>query len=67
MNRSGKVAILSISLLTIMSSGAISPGLSAIRDHFYDVDELYIKMILTIPAIFIIPITLLTGKLVFFV
>ena len=67
MNRSGKVAILSISLLTIMSSGAISPGLSAIRAHFYDVDELYIKMILTIPAIFIIPITLLTGKLVFFV
>lgn len=41
MNRSGKLAILSISLLTIMASAAISP------------------------ALFIIPVTLLTGKLVF--
>lgn len=65
MNKSAKLSILSISLLTIMSSGAISPGLSAIRDHFYNVDELYIKMIITLPALFIIPVTLLTGKLVF--
>ena len=65
MNRSGKLAILSISLLTIMASAAISPALSAIQDHFYDVDELYIKMIITLPALFIIPvvtfITELTG------
>lgn len=65
MKRSGKLAILSISLLTIMASAAISPALSTIQDHFSDVDELYIKMIITLPAIFIIPITLLTGKLVF--
>ena len=65
MNRSGKLAILSISLLTIMASAAISPALSTIQAHFYDVDELLIKMIVTLPAIFIIPVTLLTGKLVF--
>lgn len=65
MKRSGKLAILSISLLTIMASAAISPALSTIQDYFSDVDELYIKMIITLPAIFIIPITLLTGKLVF--
>ena len=65
MNRSGKLAILSISLLTIMASAAISPALSTIQDHFYDVDEIYIKMIVTLPALFIIPVTLLTGKLVF--
>lgn len=65
MNKSGKLAILSISLLTIMASAAISPALSTIQDHFSDIDELYIKMIITLPAIFIIPITLLTGKLVF--
>ncbi len=65
MNRSGKLAILSISLLTIMASAAISPALSTIQKHFYDVDEIYIKMIVTLPALFIIPVTLLTGKLVF--
>lgn len=65
MKKSGKLAILSISLLTIMTSAAISPALSTIQSHFFDVDEIYIKMIITIPAIFIIPVTLLTGKLIF--
>lgn len=64
MNKSGKLAILSISLLAIMSSGAISPALASIKDHFYEVDELYIKMIITLPALFVVPVTLLTGKLV---
>ena len=64
MKTSSKLAILSISLLTIMSSAAISPALSSIQYHFYNVDVRYIKMIITLPALFIIPITLLTGKLV---
>ncbi|MBN2605282.1 MAG: MFS transporter [Bacilli bacterium] len=63
MNKMQKISILSISLLSIMSSAAISPALSYIGDYFYNSSELMIKMVVSLPAIFIIPVTLLTGRL----
>lgn len=59
-----KLAILSISLLTVMSGAAVSPALGNIHEDFQGANLLLIKMILTIPAILIIPCSLITGKLV---
>lgn len=59
-----KLAILSISLLTIMANAAIAPAISVIGDHFSNINIIYVKMLITFPAIFIIPIALLSGKLV---
>ncbi|GAA0180365.1 MFS transporter [Clostridium sediminicola] len=59
-----KLAILSISLLTVMSGAAVSPALGNIHEDFQGANLLFIKMILTIPAILIIPCSLITGKLV---
>lgn len=67
MNRIQKIAILSISLLAIMSSAAISPTLPYIGDYFSDASELLVKMVISLPAIFIIPVTLITGRLIFYI
>lgn len=67
MDRMQKISILSISLLSIMASAAISPALSSIGEHFSDSSELMIKMVVSLPAIFIIPVTLITGRLIFYI
>ncbi len=59
-----KVSILSVSLLTIMANAAIAPAISVISTHFSEVNPIYVKMLITFPAIFIIPISLMSGKLV---
>ncbi len=59
-----KPTILSVSLLTIMASAAISPALGKIRAAFPEADPTLIKMILTLPALLIIPFSLISGKLV---
>ena len=67
MSRMQKISILSISLLAIMSSATISPVLSTIGDYFSDASDLMVKMVVSLPAIFIIPVTLITGKLIFYI
>ncbi|MCM8826672.1 MAG: MFS transporter [Candidatus Omnitrophica bacterium] len=59
-----KLSILSISLLTVMASAAISPALAKIKQAFPNVDITTVKLVLTLPSLFIIPATLLTGWLV---
>ncbi|MCM8774063.1 MAG: MFS transporter [Candidatus Omnitrophica bacterium] len=59
-----KLAILSISLLTVMASAAISPALAKIKQAFPNVDITTIKLVLTLPSLFIIPSSLLSGWLV---
>ncbi len=49
-----KAAILSLSLLTVMAGAAVSPALGGISAYFKDVNPLFIKMILTVPALFIL-------------
>ena len=56
-------AILSISLLTVMAAAAVAPSIGSISESFKGVDPILIKMILTLPAIAIIPFSILSGKL----
>lgn len=46
-------AILSLSLLTVMAGAAVAPALGLIVEHFRDVDQTLVQMIISIPALFI--------------
>jgi len=61
-----KASILSISLLTVMASAAISPALARIRQAFPGVDITLVKLVLTLPSLVIIPFTLVSGWLLKF-
>ena len=63
MKNSLKLAVLSISMITVMAGAAVSPALGNISNAFPDASANLIKMILTIPALFIIMFSLLSGKL----
>jgi MFS family permease len=58
-----KISILSISLLTVMASAAISPALAKIAQAFPGTDPTLIKLVLTLPSLLIIPFSLLAGWL----
>jgi MFS family permease len=58
-----KTSILSISLLTVMASAAISPALAKISQAFPGTDPTLIKLILTLPSLLIVPFSLLGGWL----
>ncbi|NMM63948.1 MFS transporter [Clostridium sp. P21] len=58
-----KVSVLSISMITVMAGAAVSPALGNINNAFPSASANLIKMILTLPAIFIIAFSLLSGKL----
>ncbi|MDO4544531.1 MAG: MFS transporter [Bacillota bacterium] len=47
-------AILSLSLLTVMAGAAVAPALNVISGHFSTVDPLFIQMIVSVPALFIV-------------
>ena len=59
-----KSSVLSISLLTVMASAAISPALAKIFQAFPGVDPTLIKLVLTLPSLLIIPFSLFCGWLV---
>ena len=56
-------AILSISMITVMASAAVSPALANISKAFPEASTSLIKTILTLPSLFIIPFSLLSGRL----
>ena len=58
-----KLTVLSISMITVMAGAAVSPALGNISNAFPDASSDLIKMILTVPALFIIIFSLLSGKL----
>ena len=47
------VAILSLSLLTVMAGAAVAPALGLIQEHFADSDRSLVQMIVSMPALFI--------------
>ncbi len=47
-------AILSISLLTVMAGAAIAPALDVIQAHFADLNPIWVQMLVSVPALFII-------------
>lgn len=56
-------AILSISLLTVMAGAAMAPALGAVREHFSHCSPMIIKLIVSLPALFIIVTTFLFRPL----
>jgi len=58
-----KATILSLSLLTIMAGALVSPALANIAHAFSEEPYWKIKLVLTIPAPFIIVFALLNGKI----
>ena len=58
------VTILSLSLLTVMAGAAVAPALGIIREHFADVNQLFVQMIISIPALFIVLTNLIFPKLI---
>lgn len=60
-----KASILSISMITVMAGAAVSPALANISNAFPSASASLIKMILTLPALFIIFFSLVSGKLTY--
>ncbi|MFW5489531.1 MAG: MFS transporter [Desulfovibrio sp.] len=58
-----RLAILSLSLLTVMSGAAVAPAVADIIAYFPNSSDMLGKMVLTTPALTIIPMSLLTGLL----
>jgi MFS family permease len=56
-----RIAVLSLSLLTVMSGAAVAPAVADIIAYFPDASPLLGKMVLTTPALTIIPVALITG------
>ncbi|MGN1236643.1 MAG: MFS transporter, partial [Bacteroidaceae bacterium] len=55
--------ILSMSLLTVMAGAAVAPALGIIGEHFSGVSPLLIKLIVSLPAVFIVVMNLAFGML----
>ncbi|MDD6646210.1 MAG: MFS transporter [Firmicutes bacterium] len=53
-NKSFMAGILSLSLLTVMAGAAVAPALGVIQAYFSDTNPLFVQMIISIPAIFIV-------------
>lgn len=61
--KSVMVSILSLSLLTVMAGAAVAPALGVIKEYFADDNQLFVQMIISIPAVFIVITNLLFPKL----
>ncbi|NNE26036.1 MAG: MFS transporter [Saprospiraceae bacterium] len=66
LNKSSKLTLLLVSSLTIMSIITISPALPLISDHFKDIQgiDTLVKIMLTVPALFIAIISPIAGRLI---
>lgn len=64
MNYKRATAVLSLSTLTILVSTAVSPALAGIKLAFPDYSDDMIRLVLTIPPLFIVPITFLSNRLI---
>lgn len=57
------LAILSLSLLTVMAGAAVAPALDVIQQHFSGEPVILIQLIISMPALFIAITNLFFGKL----
>lgn len=57
------VSILSLSLLTVMAGAAVAPALGVIKKYFADSDQLFVQMIISMPALFIVLTNLFFSSL----
>lgn len=56
-----RIAVLSLSLLTIMSGAGVAPGINKIAEAFPGTSETVIKLIISLPPLFMIVAALLSG------
>lgn len=61
-----KATLLLVSTLTVMSGATIAPSLPAMQSHFSSVDnsEFWVRLVLTVPALFIVIGSPIAGQLV---
>ena len=61
-----KVTLLLVSTLTVMAGATIAPSLPAMQEHFRDVNNaaLWVRLVLTLPALFIVIGSLMAGVVV---
>ncbi|MBW4507667.1 MAG: MFS transporter [Scytonematopsis contorta HA4267-MV1] len=61
-----KIALLASSSLTVMSGATIAPSLPAMQDHFASITnaQLWVRLVLTIPALFIVIGSPIAGVIV---
>lgn len=57
------VSILSLSLLTVMAGAAVAPALGVVQAHFADTDQLFVQMVISVPALFIVITNFIFPKL----
>lgn len=57
------VAIVSLSMLTVMAGAAVAPALNVIKAHFSDCNPMYVQMVVSMPAIFIFLTSFIFPKL----
>ena len=57
------VSILSLSLLTVMAGAAVAPALGVIQAHFADTDQLFVQMVISVLALFIVITNFIFPKL----
>lgn len=62
-----KIAILSVSILTIIATAALGPALGLISHQFPSASPLFIKSIVTLPALICIPISYFSNDLTKFI
>lgn len=58
-----KPTIIAISMATVFAGTAVAPALGEISKAFPEVDEVFIKLILTLPSLMIIPFTFIASYL----
>jgi len=61
-----KSTLLLVSTLTVMAGATIAPSLPAMQEHFQDVNNaaLWVRLVLTLPALFIVAGSLIAGVVV---
>lgn len=61
-----KATLLLVSTLTVMAGATIAPSLPAMQEHFKEVDNaaLWVRLVLTLPALFIVVGSLIAGVVV---
>lgn len=57
------VAILTLSLLTVMAGAAVAPALGVIQEYFSDESKMMVQLIISMPAVFIAVTNLFFEKL----
>ena len=67
MNSIEKVAILSLSFLSLIATAAMAPALTGIHEHFFGASDTLVKLVVTLPALICIPIGILNNTFLKFI